>query len=212
LETASEAALQAEIYHPASNTWTLAAKATVPRMYHSIAMLLPDGRVITAGSNPEAAAPGGGELRLELYHPPYLFRGPRPFIQSSPQQWQYGANIEIHTPQAEDIQWVHLIRPMATTHSWDSNQRLVDLPFKKHGLCHLEVCVPNEPNIAPPGWYMLFITDRDGIPSIAKWIRLQVQANVGPPPNHEHSSAAPSIPTTPPATKPRKTQRKPKLP
>jgi FtsP/CotA-like multicopper oxidase with cupredoxin domain len=178
LEAASEAALQAEIYHPSSDTWTVAAKASVPRMYHSIAMLLPDGRVITAGSNPESADPGGGDLRLELYHPPYLFRGPRPFIQSVAQEWQYGATVEIHTPQAEDIQWAQIIRPMATTHSWDSNQRLVDVPFRKHGLCHLEAHVPHEPTIAPPGWYMLFITDRNGIPSVAKWIRLSGQTNL----------------------------------
>ncbi len=171
-EQATTAALQSEIYHPNTNTWALGATATVPRMYHSIAMLLPDGRVITAGSNPEANTVAGGELRLELYHPPYLFRGPRPFIQSVPQEWQYGATIEIHTPQAEDIKWVHIIRPMATTHSWDSNQRLIDLPFKKHGLCHLEAHVSNEPTIAPPGWYMLFITDRNSIPSVAKWIHL----------------------------------------
>src|SRR5262249_23884744 len=77
------AVLDSEIYHPATNTWTVAAKATVPRFYHSVALLLPDGRVITVGSNPSRTA---DELRLELFHPPYLFRGPRPFIERVPEQ------------------------------------------------------------------------------------------------------------------------------
>src|SRR5262249_58565901 len=86
LEDQTSAALVAEIYDPAATTnpWTVVAKATGPRLYHSIAVLLPDGRVLTAGSNPESADPGGGELRLELFHPPYLFRGPRPLVPRVP--------------------------------------------------------------------------------------------------------------------------------
>lgn len=172
LEVSATAALDAEIYDPAANTWSLAAKATVPRLYHSIAVLLPDGRVATAGSNPETADPGGGELRIEIFHPPYLFRGPRPFIQSAPREWSYGSTIEIHTPAAREIKWISLVRPMATTHSWDSNQRLVDVPFQVRGFCHLTAHVPSEPTVAPPGWYMLFLVDHAGVPSVAAWVHL----------------------------------------
>ncbi len=172
-EQAGTAALQAEIYHPQTNTWALAAKASVPRMYHSVALLLPDGRVITAGSNPEANTVAGGELRLELYHPPYLFRGPRPFIERVRQKLHYGEAFEIETPQAQEIQWVSLIRPMATTHSWDSNQRLIDVPFKPHGLCTLRACAEFGATLAPPGWYMMFVTDKHGVPSTAKWVHMQ---------------------------------------
>ena len=56
------------------------------------------------------------------------------FIDSVKQEWQYGSTVPIHTPQAQDIKWVQIIRPMATTHSWDSNQRLVDVPFEQRGL------------------------------------------------------------------------------
>jgi hypothetical protein len=171
-ENATTASLQAEIYHPPANTWSLAAKASVPRMYHSIALLLPDGRVITAGSNPEANTVAGGELRLELYHPPYLFRGPRPIIEHAPQEIHYGDTIEIETPQARHIRWVNLIRQMATTHSWDSNQRLVDVPFEACGSCTVRGSLKFEPAIAPPRWYMLFLTDNQGIPSVAKWVHL----------------------------------------
>lgn len=172
IEDKRSAALHAEIYEPSTNTWTIAARATVPRMYHSIALLLPDARVITAGSNPESANPGGGELQLELYHPPYLFRGPRPFIEYVPQELRYGQTIEVSTPEAYDIKQIHIIRPMATTHSCDTEQRLVDLKFEHEGFCRLRVSVPKQRNIAPPGWYMLFITNNRDVPSVAKWVHL----------------------------------------
>jgi FtsP/CotA-like multicopper oxidase with cupredoxin domain len=161
--------LDAEIYDPATGTWTLAATATVPRFYHSVAALLPDGRVATAGSNPDR---GDDELRIELYHPPYLFRGPRPFIAHSPQQMQYGGHYTLRTPQARQVQWVQLMRPMATTHSCDSQQRLVDVPFEPHGVCDLRIAIPDAPNLAPPGWWMLMIVDKRRVPSVARWIHL----------------------------------------
>jgi FtsP/CotA-like multicopper oxidase with cupredoxin domain len=171
-EDPTQAALYAETYHPGSGNWVLGAKATVPRLYHSVALLLPDARVITAGSNPHRR---DDELRLELYHPPYLFKGPRPFIDEAPHHVAYGETIEIHTPQARDIRWAQLIRPMATTHSVDTEQRLVDLPIARRTFCRLEVRIPREPNIAPPGWYMLFITERHGVPSRATWVHLPPQ-------------------------------------
>ena len=177
-EAAATAVLEAEIYDPATNTWTAAATAQAARMYHSIALLLPDGRVLAAGSNPNRR---DDELRLEIYHPPYLFRGPRPFIETVPQQILYGGNFEIHTPQAEEIQWVELIWPMATTHSCETGQRVVDLEFKAHDFCHLHVNVLREQNIAPPGWYMLFLVNKLGVPSVAKWVQL----TGGMKPNHE---------------------------
>ena len=113
------ARLQSEIYDPETNTWTVGAIASVVRMYHSIALLLPDGRVISAGGNPP---PYGNqvpweppdhneEMRLEVYSPPYLFAGPRPVISASPTQWAYGQNIVISTPQAGNIKWASIIRP-----------------------------------------------------------------------------------------------------
>src|SRR4029079_1086695 len=120
-ETRADAVHQAERYDPATNTFHSAGIQLVARLYQSIARLLPDGRVIAAGSNPDR---GDDELRLELYHPPYLFRGPRPFIQATPHEWSYGDEIAIHTPQSGQIRWAHLIRPMAVTHSDDTSQRL----------------------------------------------------------------------------------------
>lgn len=168
-EDAPTAVLESEIYHPDTNTWSLAAKAQVARMYHSIALLLPDGRVLAAGSNPNRR---DDELRLEIFHPPYLFKGPRPFIESAPVEVLYDSTITIHTPQARDIKWVELIRPMATTHSCEPGQRIIDLPFEAAEFCHIHAHVPREQNIAPPGWYMLFLVDHQGVPSVARWVHL----------------------------------------
>ena len=176
-ESRTDAVHQAELYDPQTNTFHSAGTQLVSRLYHSIALLLPDGRVITAGSNPDR---GDDELRLELYHPPYLFRGPRPFIQAAPHEWVYGSKIAIHTPQAAEIKWAHLIRPMAVTHSCDTSQRLIDLPISERATCHIHVSVAENPNLAPPGWYLLFNCDNAGIPSVAQWVHLDRKNIVRP--------------------------------
>jgi FtsP/CotA-like multicopper oxidase with cupredoxin domain len=168
-ESESRPVLESEIYDPQSGTWTVTATATVPRLYHSVALLLPDGRVATAGSNPDR---GDDELRIEIYHPPYLFRGRRPFIEEAPAAASHGGRFTLRTPNARDIRWVQLIRPMATTHSTDSQQRLLDLPFTVTALDELTVTVPDEPDLAPPGWWMLSIVDTKRRPSDAEWVQL----------------------------------------
>jgi Domain of unknown function (DUF1929) len=76
-------------------------------------------------------------------------------------------------PQADDIRWAQLIKPMAVTHSCDTEQRLVDLPIRRgRGFCRLTVRLPREPGLTPPGWYMLFITNQDGVPSTARWVQV----------------------------------------
>jgi hypothetical protein len=161
--------LESEIYDPLTGTWRDGATATVPRLYHSVAVLLPTGEVLTAGSNPNR---GDDELRIELYHPPYLFRGRRPFIESAPQTIGYGDRFRLHSPDAHHVMWAQLTRPMATTHSCDTEQRIVDLPFTKVGLCELNLQVPDNPDLAPPGWYLLTIVDHQRRPSCATWIHL----------------------------------------
>ncbi len=171
--------LQSEIYDPATNAWKLAATATIPRLYHSIALLLPDGRVVAAGGNPargkqvEWDPPDPNEeLRMEVYSPPYLFKGPRPVIDAAPTEWKYGQTFAIQSQQAGNIRWVSLIKNGVTTHSFNTGQRLVDLSIVSQAEGVIQAAVTNEPNIAPPGWYMLFITDTNGVPSVATWVHL----------------------------------------
>lgn len=173
------ARLQAETYDPATGQWQLMAAATVPRLYHSTALLLPDGRVVAAGGNPE----GGHsvkwdppdpeeEMRLEVYSPPYLFRGPRPTIGTVDPEWNYGQQLTVPTPQAAQIRWAHLVKGGVTTHSFDCEQRLVDLPIVSRNAASLHLAVPGSPNLSPPGWYMLFIVNTEGVPSVATWVHM----------------------------------------
>src|SRR5512135_3925018 len=180
-ENRQQAALPAEIYDPAADTWTQVAAASVARLYHSVALLLPDARVVVAGGNPppfgsqvpwEPPDPNE-ELRIEVYSPPYLFRGPRPEIASVPVEWRYGDTVDVSTPDADRVRWASLVRPGVTTHSYNTSQRLVDLPISRQGGGAVTVEVTGEPNLAPPGWYMLFLTDTAGVPSVAAWVHLQ---------------------------------------
>jgi Domain of unknown function (DUF1929)/FG-GAP-like repeat len=173
------AQLQSEIYDPVKNEWTLTASSTVPRLYHSTALLLPDGRVVAAGGNPDATQkvewdkdPKNEEMRLEVFSPPYLFKGPRPVIGNVPEEWAYGKPIEIQSLNAGSLKWAHLMRPCVTTHSFDSSQRLIDLPINSQAGGTVKITVPTNPNIAPPSWYMLFIVNNNGVPSVAHWVHL----------------------------------------
>jgi hypothetical protein len=171
--------LQAELYDPATGEWRLMATATVARLYHSTALLLPDGRVVAAGGNPEGGTSvkfeppdPEEEMRLEIFSPPYLFKGARPVIGAVPGNWTYGETIAIASPAAGSIRWASLIRNGVTTHSFDNGQRLVDLEIQSQAAGTIRVKVTGKSTIAPPGWYMLFLVDQQGVPSIAKWIHL----------------------------------------
>ncbi|MGB9140398.1 MAG: galactose oxidase-like domain-containing protein [Pseudonocardiaceae bacterium] len=180
-EVKAEATNHAEIFdseHPELG-WKQLAAASVTRMYHSVALLLPDGRVITASGNPDRGhqvnwepPDPNEELKLEIYSPPYLFRGARPAISTVTTEWRYGQTVNIATPNADAIQWVSLIRPGVTTHSFNTTQRLVDLPIVIQGGGIVQIQITGEPNLAPPGWYMLFLTDHNRVPSVARWVHL----------------------------------------
>ena len=106
-------------------------------------------------------------MRIDIYSPPYLFKGPRPVIAAAATAWNYGQTVDISSPQAGSIRWAHLIRYGVTTHSFNTGQRLVDLPIISQAGGTVRVTLTGEPNIAPPGWYMLFLTDINGVPSVA---------------------------------------------
>jgi hypothetical protein len=159
---------EASMYNPQTNTFT-AGMATdqVPRTYHSSAFLLPDGRVMAVGNNP---GDGSFDMRISVYSPPYMFNGARPQITSvAAQEWHYGSTEQITTDSP--IVSAELIRPAAVTHSSDPNQRFVDLPMTVNGNS-IGLNVTSNPDIAPPGWYMLFVTNANGVPSVAQWVHL----------------------------------------
>jgi hypothetical protein len=157
----------AELWSPATGTWTTLATAAVPRGYHATAVLLPDARVLVSGSGDGAGAVD--QKNAQIYSPPYLFKGNRPAISSAPTSVAYGQSFAVSTSQASSIAKVALIRPGAATHAFDQNQRYVPLTFTR-GSGTLTVTAPAGGTIAPPGVYMLFIVDGNGVPSVAKMV------------------------------------------
>jgi hypothetical protein len=159
----------AEIYHPDTNSWTGAAASRVDRLYHSVALLMPDGKVITAGSNPERK---DEERRIEVFWPPYLFAGPRPSVVLETEQVHYGGTIIASVADPADLREASLLRPGATTHSCDTEQRLVDLPLQLTGHDAVALELPASASLAPPGWYQLVVVSAAGVPSEGVWIHL----------------------------------------
>jgi hypothetical protein len=168
----------AELWNPATGTWRTLAAMRVTRQYHSTALLLPDARVLSAGGGICGTCDAVGYLgkNAEVFSPPYLFKksgglAPRPQISSAPDRVTYQAPFAISTPNAASIRKVALVRLGAVTHSVNMEQRYVPLSFTA-GTGTLTATAPANPNIAPPGVYMLFVIDANGVPSVARMVRM----------------------------------------
>jgi len=173
----------AEIWDPATEAWTTVASAAVARIYHLTAALLPDGRVLSAGSTGQSpdgysgcATSQPGELNAELYSPPYLFDqngapAIRPAISSAPSSVVYGQTFLVQTPDSPNITRVTWVRLSSVTHSFNQNQRINQLTFGQTS-GGLNVTAPVNPTLSPPGDYMLFLLNSAGVPSVAKVIRI----------------------------------------
>jgi hypothetical protein len=181
---------EASIFDPTTNSFAEVAADPVGRNYHSEALLLPDGRVIALGSNPADPATGAEsfETRISIYEPPYLFKGSRPVLQlidgeantlegaiTKTKQWEYGTEHTLSYSSASPISSAVLIRPAAVTHSSDPNQREVALPIVKDDDGELTVSLTGNDNIAPPGYYMVFLVNSKGVPSVAQWVHVGPQ-------------------------------------
>ncbi len=192
-EDTTTASLDADLFDTATGTRSSAGTATYARLYHSVALLLPDARVVIAGGNPQR---GTYEHAIEVYTPPYLFTTdnngapvsvPRPSITGAPTDIGYIQQFTVNTPDAAKIQSVVVMRPGSSTHAFDMEQRLVGLNFTA-GTGTLNVTAPPNANIAPPGYYMLFIlgsTDPKDpakkVPSVARFVRLSFNPSNLPP-------------------------------
>ena len=168
------AALDSELWDPNTGSWTTAASAVTARLYHSASLLLPDGTVLTGGGG----APGPlKQLNGEIFYPPYLFKtdgtgelAPRPEIIDAPTTmigWDQDFSIEA----TDNIARVTLLRVGAATHNFNNETRFFDLPIPQTGNI-VTVRSPETANIAPPGFYLLFVWDVAGVPSVAKFVRI----------------------------------------
>ena len=161
---------EAELFDPVTKTVTAMAPMSTGRGYHSTALLLPDARVVVAGDN-------GSTLRktAEIWSPPYLdvSRGPRPALAIIPgiEQVTYGSSLPLVSVDAATVQRVTMVKASATSHGYNPDQKHHELPFTVVGN-KIAAVVPSNPNVAPPGWYMVWAL-RNGVPSMAVWIRLR---------------------------------------
>ncbi len=190
-EDPSTKSLNADLYDPASNTFSSAGANVYTRLYHTVGLLLPDATVWLAGGNPTR---GSYEAHMEIYQPPYLFNSDgslatRPSIASAPATIGWGGSFSVSTPDAANISQAVLVRPGSSTHSFDLDQRLVGMSFTA-GSGSLTVTAPPNANIAPPGYYMLFLINNQGVPSTAAFVLL----------NGSGSAPAPSVTSVSPAS------------
>ena len=169
--------LTAERWDPITEQWTSLASMSHHRVYHSTALLLPDGRILSAGSGQPKAAGLTDDFTAEIFTPPYLYRidgtlATRPTITDAPTDVSYGQAFTVQTPEAGTIARATWIRLSSVTHAFNQNQRLNNLTIAVSGASSILVTAPASPNLAPPGHYMLFLIDANGVPSVARIIRI----------------------------------------
>ncbi|RPE33829.1 galactose oxidase early set domain-containing protein [Kitasatospora cineracea] len=166
----------------ADGNWTLGPKQRLPRGYHSNAVVLPDGRIMVTGdelqqiaNNPDIKSGNNGTI--EIYEPPYPHQGgKRPDIRTVPTQpVGYGKKFRVNTDSPDQAARAVLLAPVTSTHSVDTSQRRLELKLAGAG-SQLLLDSPASAADAPPGWYMLFLLNDAGVPSVAKWIQLSPNA------------------------------------
>jgi len=167
-----------ELWDPETGVWTALNIGPSDRQYHSIALLLPDGQVLHAGGGicGECYELGYEEDNGELFAPPYLFNedgslATRPRMGQAPDSADYGADIIVSVDSAASIEKAHLIKLGSTTHSENQDQRLVPLDISRSGR-RLTLSMPESRNVAPPGHYLLFVVNNDGVPSAGSMLKL----------------------------------------
>ena len=168
----------AEIWDPSTGTWTVGASGLRARLYHSTALLLPDATVLVAGGG----APGPlANLNAEIYLPPYLFNAagelaPRPRIMAAPDRLRYGQDFLIDVDSAQ-VSRVTLVKVGAVTHGFNMDQRFLELSFNSaNGSVFSRA--PMRAADAPPGYYLLFVIDDHGVPSVAKIVQIGTATTV----------------------------------
>jgi hypothetical protein len=165
---------QVDIRDPATGTWQLGPAQQEDRAYHSTAVLLPDGRVLSGGDD-------RASMRFsdtgEIYSPAYLFRGPRPLIGAAPTELGYGRGFRVGS--GSDATEAVLMAPGVTTHGTEMQARYVQLAVTHRDSTGLDLVAPVSGAVAPPGWYMLFLLNSKGVPSVARWVHLDLRAAPG---------------------------------
>ncbi len=167
---------EAELWNPATESWSTMATESAPRGYHSTALLLPDARVLSGGSGEGGGVTfEEGQLSAQVFSPPYLFNADgtlahRPAITTAPSSLSYGQSFSVETPDAASVTRGTLIRLSSVTHAFNQSQLIYPLTFSATGATTISAAGPTNANLAPPGPYMLFLVNATGVPSKAKMV------------------------------------------
>lgn len=166
--------LAAELYNPEKDEWTVLPEAGVVRNYHHVALLLPDGSIYVGGGNINSASGLiNRRFEIEVFKPWYFCRS-RPGLESVPESTNHGSSFSIMSPDSRRIAKAVVVKCGTTTHNFDSDQRLVELPIQPgEKNDELSVEVPNKKNLLISGYYLLFILDRENVPSLGKFIQIR---------------------------------------
>jgi hypothetical protein len=165
------------IYNVRTNSLSRAAESITGRDYHSGGLLLPNGSVLTLGGNPlygdkADTTPQTFNQEIDVYFPPYMFQGARPRIITAPKVMELGRSYLIRVSQASRIQYLRMMKPDNPTHVTDVNARSIAVGFTQGSNGKLEITLPSNPNLVPPGYYMLFAVNHAGVPSTANWVKV----------------------------------------
>ncbi len=173
----SGSVMEPEVWNPDTGTWRGMANMSVPRDYHSTAMLLTDGRVITAGGGYSAgnANSSGTHQDAQIFSPPYLYDAngslaTRPDLTAQNASVDAGDALEVTT--SGNIDYFSLIRLSATTHAVNTDARFYKPEFTATSNNQFSVTINQNPNVSIPGYWMLFAVDTNGVPSEAQVIRI----------------------------------------
>lgn len=164
-----------ELWNPATEQFRPLAPMAVPRNYHSVAILLTDGRIL-AGGGGLCGTCTTNHPDVEIFTPPYLVDNngnalSRPSIQSAPSSAGYGQAINVTTDSP--VSHLVLMRASVVTHAVNNAQRRVPLSFVSTGTNSYQADIPLDSGIVTPGNYMLFALDQNGTPSLSRLINIQ---------------------------------------
>ncbi|KAF7925190.1 hypothetical protein BELL_0518g00010 [Botrytis elliptica] len=173
-----------ELWDPTTTEWSTMAPEDDDRCYHHTALLLPDGRVLSAGGgeyDPDnQKRPNEPEHTLitgQIFSPPYLFKGERPTVSKPPEVIEYGQQFKVTVGEHDVIGKVSWTRLGSVTHSHNMNQSFQFLRFKTSGT-EVTIEAPKNHHLAPPGHYMLFLVSEEGVPAVAPIMLLRPDVEI----------------------------------
>ena len=173
--TDNNAVLRPELFDPVTETFTLLPPIAVGRNYHSVALLLPDARVMSAGGGLCGQGCAANHPDLQILTPHYLLNADgspatRPVIVSAPSSATHGTRINVSTDSA--VTAFSLVRLSSTTHTVNNDQRRIPLSIASSSGNDYQLAIPSNPGVVLPGFYMLFAMNADGVPSVAAMVQV----------------------------------------